>query len=78
MRAGLVTYYANVLNANKRVPIDPVVYANIPWVVAHLALGSVYDENESPETMTILLQNVVCFNRGLLEYLLLKKNKVVS
>ena len=74
VRAGLVTYYSNVLNANKRVVVDPVAYANIPWAVAHLALENVYDENESPETMITLLKNIVCFNRGLLGYLMFKKN----
>ncbi len=74
VRAGLVAYYSNVLNTNKRVVVDPVAYANIPWAVAHLALEIVYDENESPETMITLLKNIVCFNRGLLGYLMFKKN----
>lgn len=74
VRAGLVTYYSKVLNTNKKVSVDPVVYANIPWAVAHLALENVYDENVTSETMITLLRNIVCFNRGLLGYLILKKN----
>ena len=74
VRAGLVTYYTNVLNTNKKVSVDPVGYANIPWTVAHLALENVYDENDSTEMMSELLKNVVCFNRGLLGYLMFKKN----
>lgn len=74
VRAGLVTYYTNVLNMNKKVVVAPVVYANIPWTVAHLALENVYDENESPATMVTLLKNIVCFNRGLLGHLMFKKN----
>ena len=74
VRAGLVTYYSNLLNINKKVVVDPIAYANIPWAVARLALENVYDENESPETMITLLKNIVCFNRGLLGYLIFKKN----
>ena len=74
VRAGLVTYYSNLLNTNKKEIVDPIAYANIPWTVAHLALENVYDENESPETMITLLKNIVCFNRGLLGYLIFKKN----
>ena len=74
VRAGLVTYYSNVLNANKKGVVDPVAYANIPWAVAHLALEKAYNENDSPETMINLLRNITCFNRGLLMYLIRKKN----
>lgn len=74
VRAGLVAYYSKVLNTNKRSKVDPVAYANIPWEVAHLALENVYDENDSPEIMSELLKNIGCFNRGLLGYLISKKN----
>ena len=74
IRAGLVTYYSKVLNTNKKADVDPVAYANIPWAVAHLALENVYDENDSPETMITLLRNIACLNRGLLGYLIFKKN----
>ena len=74
VRAGLVTYYSNVLNANKKGVVDPVAYVHIPWVVAHLALTAIYDTNDSPEMMAELLKNLVCFNRGLLTYLIRKKN----
>lgn len=74
IRAGLVAYYSNVLNANKKVVIDPIAYAHVPWTVADLALERVYDENDTPEIMILLLKNIVCFNRGLLGYLIFKKN----
>ena len=74
VRAGLVTYYSKVLDTNKKVAVDPVAYANIPWAVAHIALENVYDENVSSETLITLLRNIVCFNRGLLGYLIFKKN----
>jgi len=74
IRAGLVTYYSNVLNANKVVDVDPICYAHVPWAVADLSLENVYDENDAPETMITLLKNIVCFNRGLLGYLMFKKN----
>ena len=74
IRAGLVTYYSNVLNVNKKVVVDPIAYAHVPWAVAHLALERVYDENDAPETMTLLLKNIICFNRGLIGYLIFKKN----
>lgn len=75
VRAGLVTYYSNLLMTNKYVSVDPVAYANIPHSVAHLALEQIYDENDSPEIMVRLLKNIVCFNRGLLSYLMYTKNK---
>jgi len=74
IRAGLVTYYSNILNINKVVNVDPIAYAHVPWTVAHLALENVYNENDAPETMTILLKNIVCFNRGLLSYLIFRSN----
>ena len=74
IRAGLVAYYSNVLNANKKVVVDPIAYAHVPWTVADLALERVYDENDAPEIMILLLKNIVCFNRGLLGYLIFKKN----
>lgn len=74
IRAALVTYYSNVLISNKIVTVDPIAYAHVPWTVAHLALESAYDENDAPETMLKLLENIVCFNRGLLGYLMFKKN----
>lgn len=74
VRAGLVSYYSNVLLTNKVVNTDPVAYARVPWAVAHLALENVYNENDTPETMIMLLKNIVCFNRGLLGYLIFKKN----
>ena len=74
VRAGLVTYYSKMLDTNKKVAVDPVAYANIPWAVAHLALENVYDENDSPTMVSELLKNIVCFNRGLLGYLMFKKN----
>lgn len=74
IRAGLVTYYSNILNTNKVVNVDPIAYAHVPWTVAHLALENVYNENDAPETMTMLLKNIVCFNRGLLSYLIFRSN----
>lgn len=74
VRAGLVRYYTNVIYQNKKCNIDPVVYANIPWSVAHLALEHAYDENDSPETMIMILNNITCFNRGLLGFLIKKMN----
>ena len=74
VRAGLVRYYINVIIQNKKTKIDPVVYANIPWSVAHIALEHAYDENDSPETMIMILKNITCFNRGLLSFLISKMN----
>lgn len=74
VRAGLVSYYTKLLLKNKKEFVDPVAYANIPWVVAHLALENSYSENDSPETTVELLKNIVCFNKGLLQYLIIKLN----
>lgn len=74
VRAGLVEYFVAVLMKNKSSQVDPVVYANIPWAVAHLALECVYSETDSKELCTFLLKNIVCFNRGLLSYLINKCN----
>jgi hypothetical protein len=74
VRAALVSYYTGLILKNKKEFVDPVAYANIPWVVAHLALERSYSENDSPETTVEILKNVVCFNRGLLQYLILKFN----
>lgn len=74
VRAGLVEYFVSLLKKNKYSYVDPVAYANIPWVVAHLALESVYSEMDSIEICTLLLKNVVCFNKGLLNYLIRRSN----
>ena len=70
VRAGLVQYYTKVIQQNKTSDTDPVVYANIPWRVAHLALENAQDEKDSDETKTKILKNITCFNRGLLGYLI--------
>lgn len=74
VRAGLVKYFTTLLNKNKHSIIDPVAYANIPWVVAHLALERVYNQNDSIDIRTMLLKNIVCFNRGLLNFLIRRSN----
>jgi len=74
VRAGLVRYYTPLLEKNKYSYVDPVVYANIQWSVAHLALENVYSELDSVEVRTNVLKNVVCFNRGLLHYLICRSN----
>ena len=30
IRAGLIQYFTNVINQNKKIDVEPVVYANIP------------------------------------------------
>lgn len=74
VRAGLVQYYTKVIQQNKTADTDPVVYANIPWSVAHMALEQAYDENVTLETRTAILKNVTCLNRGLLGFLINKMN----
>ncbi len=74
VRAGLVGYYTSILNKNKYSYVEPVAYANIPWSVAHLALESVYSELDPVEIRILLLKNIVCFNKGLLNYLIRKCN----
>lgn len=74
IRAGLVTYYTNVILQNKTMAVDPVVYANIPWAVAHLALENAYDRLDTIETKTMILRNMTCLNRGLLGFLIRKMN----
>lgn len=73
VRAGLVTYYTKVILQNKVMDVDPVVYANIPWTVAHLALEEAYD-NDSLDTKIMILRNMTCLNRGLLDFLMDKLN----
>ena len=74
VRAGLVRYYTNVILQNKVTDVDPVVYANIPWYVAHLALENAYDKCDSIDTKIKILKNMSCLNRGLLEFLIKKIN----
>ena len=74
IRAGLIQYYTEIILQNKMSETDPVVYANISWSVAHLALENAYDENDSVEIKTKILKHVTCFNRGLLGYLIGKRN----
>ena len=74
VRAGLVTYYTNVILRNKVMATDPVVYANIPWHVAHLALENAYDRLDTIEMRIMILKNVTCLNRGLLGFLIKKMN----
>ena len=74
IRAGLVRYFTNVIHRNKYCNIDPVVYANIPWNIAHLALEKAYD-NDSIETKIKILKNMSCLNRGLLSFLISKMNR---
>lgn len=74
VRAGLVTYYSNIILQNKVSEIDPVAYANIPWSVAHLALERAYDRNDTLETKIMILKNMTCLNRGLLGFLISKMN----
>ena len=73
IRAGLIQYFTNVINQNKKIDVEPVVYANIPWTVAHLALEEAYD-NDSLETKIKILQNISCHNPGLLAFLIKKMN----
>ena len=73
-RAGLLEYYKSLLKKNKYSYVDPVAYAGIQWAVAHLALESVYNELDTIEERTMLLKNVVCFNKGLLTYLICRSN----
>ena len=75
VRAGLVSYYELLIRTNKTHVVDPIAYANIPWVVAHLALQKAYDENDTPDTKIDILKKITCFNRGLLHYLIQKKNR---
>ena len=74
VRAGLVSYYTKVIIQNKTSTIDPVVYANIPWAVAHMALEQAYDTNDTLETRIMILKNMTCLNRGLLGFLISKLN----
>lgn len=74
IRAGLVSYYTNVILQNKVMAIDPVVYANIPWTVAHLALENAYDRLDTLETRVMILKNITCLNRGLCDFLMYKMN----
>jgi hypothetical protein len=74
VRAGLVEYYISLLNQNKYSYVDPVAYAGIHWAVAHMALEAVYNELDTIELRTLLLKNVVCFNKGLLTYLISRSN----
>ena len=74
VKAALVQYYKKVILKNKVSQIDPVAYANIPWIVAHLALEEACDENDSLETKILILKNMTCLNRGLLGYLIKKSN----
>lgn len=74
VRAGLVSYYTKVIIQNKTATIDPVVYANIPWAVAHIALEQAYDRNDTLETRIMILKNMTCLNRGLLGFLISKMN----
>lgn len=74
VRAGLVAYYTNVILRNKVMAVDPVVYANIPWTVAHLALENAYDKCDSVDTKINILKNMTCLNRGLLGFLIKKMN----
>ena len=75
VRAGLVTYYSNIIMQNKVSEIDPVAYANIPWSVAHMALEQTYDRNDTLETKIMILKNMTCLNRGLLDFLISKMNR---
>lgn len=74
VRAGLVRYYTGLIVQNKTSETDPIAYANIPWSVAHLALENAHHEHDSLNIRTKILKNVTCFNRGLLGYLIGKKN----
>ena len=74
VRAGLVTYYTKIILQNKVMAVDPVVYANIPWTVAHLALENAYDKCDSLDTKINILKNMICLNRGLLGYLIKRMN----
>ena len=74
VRAGLVEYYISLLNRNKYSYVDPVAYADIHWAVAHMALEAVYNELDTVEIRMVLLKNVVCFNKGLLTYLIRRSN----
>ena len=73
VRAGLVRYYTNLINQNKTSHVDPCAYANIPWGIAHLALEEAYD-NDSLDTRIMILRNMTCLNRGLLDFLMDKLN----
>ena len=74
VRAGLIQYFTNIINQNKKIDIDPIVYANIPWNIAHLALEKAYDD-DSIETKIKILKNISCLNRGLLSFLISKMNR---
>ncbi len=74
VRAALVQYYTKLIQQNKVDNVDPAMYANIPWIVAHMALENTYDENDSPDTKIEILKNITCLNRGLLDFLIRKMN----
>ena len=74
IRAALVQYFTDVIYQDKKIAVDPNVYAKIPWTVLHMALENACDENDSIDTKIRILRNITRLNRGLLGFLISKNN----
>ena len=74
VRACLVKHYIKMIERNKTSDIDPKVYCNIPWAVAHLALEEAHDTCLSLDTKMKILVNITQHNVGLLTFLIRKMN----